>query len=165
MTTAWMEQSPGLYRGNEGKELHHRYGWMVQCRSQWSDCSRWCNMALRMVKGGSVQQTIQQALVAPTPGVSRIMTGRIRVFFTITLLPCKKRNEACTSCSAFRRLQVLAGEGYSWLRSDYISVKDTLSVYIEETSLMNVIEDLKQIQHQVNICFLNVFGIHLVKWI
>ena len=58
MTTAWMEQSPGLYRGNEGKELHHRYGWMVQCRSQWSDCSRWCNMALRMVKGGSVQQTI-----------------------------------------------------------------------------------------------------------
>ena len=161
MTTAWMEQSPGLYRGNEGKELHHRYGWMVQCRSQWSDCSRWCNMALKMVKGGSLQQTFWQSLVAPTPGISRIMTGQNPSILYHYTPPLQEEKRGVYILQCLRRLQVLAREGYSWLRSEYISVKDTLSVYIEETSLMNI----KQFQHQVNICFLNVFGIHLVKWI
>jgi hypothetical protein len=31
MTTDWIKQSPGLYRGYEReRELHHHYRWMVQ---------------------------------------------------------------------------------------------------------------------------------------
>ena len=163
VTTAWMEQSPGLYRGNKGKELHHRSGWMVQCRSPWSDFSRWCNMALNKDYERWKEEVYskRQSLVASPPGISRIMTGQNPSILYHYTPPLPEEKRGVYILQFFRRLQVLAREGYSCLRSEYVSVlKDTLSVYIEfdeETSQMNIIEVLKQFQHQLNICFLRFY--------